>query len=367
MGGLLGSLLQNLVESLLDSGVETAGDLARYRVVRGVGLLILLLASAWIAVASAFLWTSTRVPHVTGLVQYVQPGGPIWILAIPAVAALTFVLALLPLHGKCSLVVYASIGVFVLTLLGLANFQGGRYDVNAFAVSCIVAAIPLPVLALMLAMTESVPLDAPLARIAMIYWGRYRHLLALRSFGQERNLRVSGPSGTEHALTLEGSYDAQHPVTITSAASFKLSAEQSATYTLSIKMGSPADIVAFRISYHPPDKKLRGQILAGVSRAPRKLPLHFYVVPAQAAYLPPDFIARLTPLVEAGRPFLKKNDFVHATPFGIRWTHKSYYRLTRKDAQLDPVASWMRQLITALEPVSPRPAAPVAAHPSRSW
>lgn len=365
MGSFVSGLLQNVLESLLGKGIEEAGGLARYRTVRGICVILMLLAAGWIAIASALLWTSTRVPGVSGLVAYVQAGGPVWLLVVPVAAVLTFVLALLPAHGKCTLAAYASIVVFALALGGLASFQGGKYDVNAAAVSCVIIAIPLPLLGLMLGMTEHVPLDAPLARIALVYWGRYRHLLALRTFGSERNLRVSGPGGSENALTLEGFYDAQHPITITSGASFKLSSEQSATYTLSVKMGSPADIVAFRISYQPPPKKMRGHVVPGVSRTRRALPLHFYVVPAQATYLPPDFIARMMPLVEAGRPFLAKSDFVHATPFGIRWTHKSYYRLTRKDAQLEPVAHWMLQLVAALEPFSPHPTpAPMSPSPA---
>lgn len=369
MGNLLGGLLQNLIESLLGSGIEAAGDLGRYRLVRGVCLAMVLLGAAWVTIASAFWWTSSHLPGVVGIVQNVRSGGPVWLLAVPAVAVLTFVLALLPVPGRLTLAVYASTALFALTLLGLANMQGGgRSDIGNTALSCAIAAIILPLLCLMLAMSEPVPLDAPLARIAFVYWSRYRHLLALRAFGREHTMRVSGPAGAEHALTLDGFYDAEHPLTITSGAAFKMSREQSATYTLSVKMGSPADILAFRISYEQPGKKLRGRIVAGVSKARRTLALHFYFVPAPGAYLPPDFIARITPLVEAGRPFLKKNDFVLATPFGIRWTHKSYYRLTRKDAQLEPVVHWMRQLVSALEPVSPRPApaTAMAAYPQRA-
>jgi hypothetical protein len=62
-------------------------------------------------------------------------------------------------------------------------------------------------------------------------------------------------------------------------------------------------------------------------------------------------------IVEAGRPYRKQLDFAQATPFGLRFTHRSGRNLSPRDADLEPVLSWMRELAGVLEEISPAPAA----------
>jgi hypothetical protein len=79
------------------------------------------------------------------------------------------------------------------------------------------------------------------------------------------------------------------------------------------------------------------------------------VLPEPGIPVPESFLPAMA--VEAGRPFLRRNDFVHATPFGIRFTHSAYYfGFPVREANLDPMLGWMRALIGVLEPISPGPA-----------
>ncbi len=358
MASVLSSLIQNIAEYFLGESVESLGGLAHNKPVRGVLFAIMLVIAVWVALASALLWTSQRVPGVMGLWQYTQSSGPAWLLATPIVAGLVVVSLFLPGGGKFSLVALFSVATFGLVLGSLAYFQGGgQYQLNTAAVSSGIAAILLPILALVLAMGDVPPLEAPLARFSMIYWSRFKHLRTLRAWGAQRGFHVKGPEGPKGTLTLEGLYDPSHPLTVTSSVTLKLSSESTASYALSIKEGSPYDITAFRISYQPLPQKLRGRVAAGECPAPHKRTIHFYIVPAAGQIIPQAFVDYMAQVVAAGRPYLGKSDFVHATPFGLRYTHLSYRGLSARDAQMEPVLQWMRQLIGVMEQVSPRPTA----------
>lgn len=371
MASALGVIIQNIIEALLGKSIESAGSLYQHRRFRAICALLLLAISVWIAVASTLLWTSSRLAGVSGLVQYAWSGGPLWLLALPIVAMLTAFITLLPLPGKFTLVAAFATATFGYTLAVLATFQGGgRYAVNATATASGISAILLPVLALILAFGEIPPLDAPLARIAVVYWGRRKHLLALREYGRQRGWRVTGPAGAKSALVVEGAYDPQHPITIISGASFKLSTESAFTFSLVVKMGAPADIISLRIADQPlpKDQQRRMQpqgLIAGESRSRgSRRTLYYYLRPDRTYPLSEAFIAQFAALVEAGRSYLQPRDMVQAVKFGIRYTHTSYRRLTYRDAQLDPLLGWMRDLTTLLEPASPHPVpVPQAAPP----
>lgn len=355
---MLSNALGNLVSSLLGEGIEKTGDLHNNRWVRGVCLALMFLIAAGLAVASALFWTSAHVPGVAGLWQWVQQGGPVWVLTVPGLAALTFLLLLVPVPGKFTPIAFCAIATFGCTLGALAVFQGGGTTAIApVAIASGVAAIVLPILGLTLAMGDVPPLTAPLARFALPYWGRHRHLLALRAWGHDHGWRGVLPGGKITTLTMQGPYDATHPVVVTSAAEFHLTQGGSVVFSLSAKMTSPYDIVAFRISDDPPPPKARARVAAGTLRAGLGRTIHYYVVPLPAYPLPDGFMQRLGAVVESGRQYFGKLDFAHATPFGLRYTHKSGRRLTARDANLDPLLGWMSSLCALLEEVSPPPTA----------
>lgn len=355
MAMLVEAVIRILMRVVVRKGVEGAGALTAFRIFRVVGAVLIAAISLWVAVASALLWTCTRVPGVTGLWQYVSgAGGPAWELALPLVAALLALLMLLPLPGKFSLGMYLSAAVFGLTLGALAEFQGGgQYQVNDLAIFTMLPNFLLALLGLGLAFGDVPPLDAPLAPFAFTYWNRRKHLLALREYARQRALRISGPGGKGATLTLEGPYDAAHPVAITSGV--QMYARGMSTYTLSVKMTSPRDIIAFRISYDPAPRSGSRSIYAGEARGPQGKPIVFFLAPEHGEQISDRFMARMAYLVEAGRPLLGREDFVHATPWGMRYTHVTHNRLTEAEAKLDPLLSWMRQLTGLLEEVSPGP------------
>jgi hypothetical protein len=357
MGDLLSNGLGNIFSSLLGEGIEKTGDLRNNRWVRGVCLVLMFLISAGLALASALLWTSARYPNATGLWQWVQQGGPAWVLTVPALAALTFLLLLVPVPGKFTPIAFCATATFGCTLGALIVFQGGgKTAIAPVAIASGVAALVLPIIGLMLAMGDVPPLTAPLARFALPYWGRRRHLLALRAWGHDHGWRGVLPGGAITTLSMQGPYDATHPVVVTSGADFHMTQGGSFVFTLSAKMTSPYDIVAFRISADPPPEQARSRVAAGTLRAGLSRTIHYYVVPASDHPLPAGFMERLGAIVEAGRQYFGKLDFAHATPFGLRYTHKSGRRLTAREGNLDPLLSWMFSLCTLLEEVSPRPA-----------
>lgn len=367
MGGLIGAIFEKIFESLFERGVETVGQNAqRHRAFRRILLALAVISAAWIAVASAFLWHTERLPDIFGLVAYVEGGGPLWQLATPLVAVLTIIWLLIPVFGRHSITFFLGAATFGLTLGSLAEYQGGKYATDISVPITFLAAMLLAIFGIVLALTDVPPLDAPLARLAFVYWGRFKHLHALRQYGMERGLTVSGPAGKGNAMTLEGMYDREHPITITSAASYSFTGNAPA-FTLSVKMGSPRDIIAMRISYEQPPKKARARVVGGECRAKGKPTIYFYVVPEPGQVIPPDFVPRMAEIVEAGRPFLRRRDFAHATPFGIRFTHRDARHLTVQDAQLDPAIGWMRELLGVLEPISPAPVRVGSSRDAAPW
>lgn len=365
MGGLINWLIGKLTEQAMDKGIEAAGERAQNTGFRRIALAAVLAGSTWMAVAGTLLWECAALPGVRGLWQYVREGdGPAWTLAGPALAALTALVALIPATGRHSLNALFAAGAFGFSLAALGNFQiDGHSDVNGPAVSTILVSLVVVILALALAFGDVPALDAPLAHASLVYWGRLRHLKALRRYGQQCGLAVSEPGGRDMDQTLTGMYDPEHPVKITSGASFKLSSRSQTAFFLEVRMGSPRDIVAFRIGWTPAPKQLRGRVVGGELKVSAVKRLYFYVVPDPRMPVGQEFIQHLARVVEEGLPFLHSGDYVQATPHGIRYYHRArWFGLPPRDAALDPTIRWMRQLVGLLETVTPLDsAAPVRA------
>lgn len=106
-----------------------------------------------------------------------------------------------------------------------------------------------------------------------------------------------------------------------------------------------------------------GKVVGGELKFSTTKRVYFYVVPDPRQPIAPEFAARMAHVVETGRPFLRRGDYVQATPHGIRYYHKGpWYGLPPRDAALDPTIHWLRQLVGLLEMVTPPDsAAPVRA------
>lgn len=360
MGLLIEAVVRVMLKLITGKAVEATGRASGNRVVRLILIVPCLMIAVGIAVSSAFLWTSERVSGAHGLFQYVAMGGPVWVIATPICAVLLALVLVVPVVGRFGIVLLLGAAMMGLTLAAAADFQrGGQYAVNYATVISIVTSMLLLLLTLALSLSDLPPVDSALAPLTMLYWGRLGHLRALSQFGAQRGWRVSGPTGWTSTLTVAGPYDPAHLVTITSLLNLSIGSRASTSYVLSVKMESPADIIAFRISYEPTPRRLLAQVAAGESRMRGKPTIYYYLSPRpeEAPGITQGFMTRLATVVEAGRPYLRsRGDFMHATPFGLRHTHPASYRLTAGDADLEPKLRWMRELCGLLEEVSPRPA-----------
>ncbi len=362
MASLIGALLQHLFEAISGKAVDATVEQASTRFFRRLAWVVALVTGAWVAVASALLWESERVHGVTGLWQYAQWGGPAWELATPIVATLTVAILLAPIAGRHMLTLLFAAATFFLVLFSLAEFQGGSaYGLNGPALLSGVAVFFLAIAGLMLGLSDRPSLDSPFARLSMMYFGRLKYLRALRQYGRDRGWEVVGPAGRYATLTVQGRYDGEHSVSAASNANYRPVAESNGSYSLVTRMSSPRDIVGVRISFKRPPKQLPAGAIQGETRGapggkPRP-PLYFYVMPEPDIPVPDSFVSRMASVVEAGRPFMRPYDFVQATPYGIRFTHMSYYLGFRvREANLDAMLRWMRELIAVIEPISPAPA-----------
>ncbi len=350
MEALFGTLFEKLMGAIFSAGAAKIGNLGARRAGRTFLFVFALLGTGFIAVASAFLWQTQRLAGISGLIDYVQKGGPAWFLTLPILAALAFVLLLIPLRGRFSLVALLCVGVMGFGLGELASFQGGSYDVNWPTIVSMLTGLVLALVGVALMFGDIPPLDSGMAHVSLVYWGRLRHLKALRQFARDRPSQVTEPSITSNAMQVSGPLDATHNVTITNSATYKLSTSNAAVLSVKIKLSSPADILAFALSLK--EIRIRDAITRTL-KTPRKVPLYFTLQPLPGQTIPDAFLDRLTPVLAAGRPFIGKLDIAQATPYGLQIVH-NYASFVPRDMQLVAQLQWLRDLAVLLEEVSPQ-------------
>jgi hypothetical protein len=341
---------------LFGAGIETAGERTGVRWFRGVCLVLAILISGYITVASALLWEVDSQPGVMGLWQFTQESGsPLWTLTLPALAALLTLSLLLPLPGRHGIGVALAAGVFGFSLAAIIAISGsGVHTISTATLISMLGALLLPILALVLAISDVPPLDAAMAHVSWVYWGRLRHLRALRLYGARHLWHIVEPHGTDSSLTVKGIYDAERRVTAKSVAQFRLSTENGANYFLQIDMSSPRDIIPFRISFTKPEKEVAERAYAGEARARGQRTMYYFLLPDPRTPIPASFAPRIAQVIDEGRSFLRNRDFVVATLYGARFTHYSgAFQFSPKEANLDPYLTWMRNLIALLEEVTP--------------
>lgn len=356
---LIRVVLRGLTRLVLGKSISATGNLASSQKVRLVLVVLCIPLAAGVAVASALFWGSARVPQANGLLQYVQQGGDAWVLIAPISALLLTILLLIPASGRFGIALLLAGTLFFGGLAALANLQGdGTSAVNTASVVSLGISALLMLVVLGLALSDNPPLDSPLAPVTFVYLsGRLKHLRGVNRFGEQRGWSVTGPTGGQSTLTIRGAYDPAHEVTLTSALHITVSSRASAAYVYSCKMTSPADIVACRVSYTAAPKKYRATPYYGECRQRGKRTIYYFLDPRpeEARLITPQFMERLGQVVESGRPFFTTPlDFLHATPFGIRFTHQAYYRMTSVYTEPEPLLRWMRELVGLLEPVSLR-------------
>jgi len=354
--GLISTIFGKLAEWLFGAGIEAAGERAGARWFRGICLGLAILISGYIAVASALLWEVDSRPSVMGLWQFTQQAsGPLWTLTLPILAAVLTLWLLLPLPGRHGIGVALAAGVFGFSLAAIIAMTGsGVHSISVMTLISLLAAILLPILALVLAISDVPPLDAAMAHVSWVYWGRLRHLRALRLYGARHLWHVIEPHGTDSSLTVKGLYDAEHRVKAASIARFQLKADSGTPYFLQVDMSSPRDIIGFRISFTKPEKEVAQRTYAGETRVRGQRTIYYFLLPDPRTPIPASFAPRVSRVIDEGRSFLRNRDFVVATPYGIRFTHYSgAFQFSPKEANLDSYLTWMRSLVALLEEVTP--------------
>jgi hypothetical protein len=356
VSSLISSLFGKLAEWLFGAGIEAAGARAGVLWFRRVCLVLAILISGYIAVASALLWEVDSQPGVMGLWQFTQAaGGPLWTLTLPLLAAILTIWLLLPLPGRHGIGVALAVGVFGFSLAAIIAVSGsGAHTISMATLISILSAILLPILALVLVIGDVPPLDSAMAHVSWVYWGRIRHLRALRRYGAGHLWQIIEPHSTDSSLSVTGMYDAHHRVKAASIAHFQLSAGSGTPYFLQVNMSSPRDIIGFRISFAKPEKEVAQRTYAGEARARGQRTLYYFLLPDPRTPIPASFAPRFAQVIDEGRSFLRARDFVVATPYGIRFTHYSgAFQFSPKEANLDPYLTWMRDLVALLEEVTP--------------
>jgi hypothetical protein len=190
--GLISTIFGKLAEWLFGAGVEAAGERASVRWFRSVCLVLAILIPGYIAVASALLWEVDSQPGVMGLWQFTQQaGGPLWTLTLPLLAAILTLWLLIPVPGRHSIGFALATGVFVFSLAALIAMTGsGVHTLSVPTLISLLAAIPLPILGLILAFGDVPRLGSFLAHVSWVYWGA--HPSPARAAALRRSASLAG-------------------------------------------------------------------------------------------------------------------------------------------------------------------------------
>src|SRR5262245_10826893 len=122
---LVSTLVGKIFGWLFGAGIEAAGERSGIRWFRSGCLVLAILISGYITVASALFWEVDSQPGVMGLWQFTQQaGGPPWTLMLPILAAILTLWLLLPLPGRHGIGVALAAGVFAFSLAAIAAMTG---------------------------------------------------------------------------------------------------------------------------------------------------------------------------------------------------------------------------------------------------
>ena len=211
-----------LLTQIIMGQIESTSTRLTHKVWWRIPIYLIIIGSAvWVAVASAFLWTSEAYPGIVGLVAFARHGGPLWLLSIPLVALMTALAGSIPVAGRYGLVFLFQTATVVLTLIGLATFQhNGHAALNIPAVSSFLVTLPAGLLSIVTALADNPPVDAPLAFFTFSYFGRLGHLHALNATARRLGWEVEMPRWPALALTATGYYGSGRSVRVVSGATY---------------------------------------------------------------------------------------------------------------------------------------------------
>lgn len=354
--GVLIQLLGDILSDVITGQVESGSDrLTRKVWWRFAVYFIIVAAALWVAIASAFLWTSASHPGVVGLINFANAGGPGWMLAIPAVACAVVVAGSLPVAGRYGIVFVLQTALFILVLLGMAQFQGdGHSALNAAAISSLLVTLPAGLFSVTTALADDPPVTSPLAFLSMMYVGRVRHLRDLLKSAHRLGWQVTGPTGeqrAERAFSTGGSYHGRS-VRVASGVVWRDVSALEQGYYFKVTLSSPGALPTFEITHKkiPPyvaSRALTGKLGRGI---------RFYILPPYGQVIPADWAERFTQQIARGRRFLHpRRAGMQLASGGIVYTCFRAMSLPARSGDLEPLLDWMTGLASLLEEIAPAP------------
>ncbi len=291
---------------------------------------------------------------MSGLLGYVQNGGPVWLLSIPVVALLVVILGSLPVAGRYGLTLVFQIALFALVLAGMASFQAdGHSALNLAAVTSLLVTIPAMLLALITALADTPPVTSPLAPLTMHYMGRVGHLRGLLASARRLGWEVREPEGKARALILTGYSRDRRAVRVVSGVSAMGEATQDQGYWCKVTVTSPRPLPTFEIGRakippHIAARATTGKLVGG------RTPLQFYIIPPYGRPLPDAWAERFAHHIAAGQSFVRgRRDSVRLTSGGILYTRFKMMRLPAKSGEIEPLIDWLCGAAALLEEVAP--------------
>lgn len=347
-------LLSNILSDVITGQVESASTRLTHKVWWRVPIYFTIVAAAlWVAIASAFLWTSEAHPGIVGLIDFVRHGGPAWLLTIPIFATLTVIIGSLPVAGRYGPVFILQEALFWLVLLGLADFQkDGRSALNIAAVSSFLVTLPVTLLALVTALADTPPVTSPLALFNMMYIGRIRHLRGLLASAQRLGWEASGPEGSERAYTASGYYGGRRNVRVVSGVSAFGASAPDQGYWYKVTVTSPSPLPTFEITHKKIPPYIASRAVMGTLGGGLK-PLRFYVIPQYDHPIPDEWVQWFAGHIASGRGFLRKSrESVQLTSGGVLYTHFSMMRLPARSGEIEPLVSWLVDVASLLEEIA---------------
>jgi hypothetical protein len=347
---LLGAILSDVITGQV---IGASDRLTRKVWWRFVIYFIILGAALWVAVASAFLWTSASHPGVVGLLDYVLRGGPAWLLSIPLVAVAIVVVGSLPVAGRYGPVFILQTALFVLILAGMASFQGdGHAALNVATVSSFLVTLPATLLAIVTGLADTPPVTSPLAYFHMMFIGRVRHLRGLLASARRLGWDVSGPEDKDRVFTTGGPYPGGRSVRVVSGVAWREAAVTDQGYWFKVTVTSPRPLPTFEITHKIPPSVVRRattRMIGGGRKAPR-----FYVIPKYDRPIADEWTERFARQVAGGRRFVgHRRAGVQLTAGGILYTYFRMMSLPVRSGAMEPLVDWLIGVAALLEEIAP--------------
>lgn len=341
-----------LLTQIMIGQIDNASNRLTNKVWWRVPIYLIIFGSAtWVAVSSAFLWTSEAYPGIVGLLAFVRHGGPVWLLSVPLLAIMTVLIGSIPVAGRYGPVFLLQTATFVLTLVGLATFQAnGHAALNIEAVSSFLVTLPATLLAIITALADNPPVDSPFAFFTLSYFGRLGHLRALSDTARRRGWEVEMPRPPSLALTASGYYGSGRSVRVVSGATYtNYGPNGPAGYWYHVTVTSPRLLPGFGISR----KKIPPEFIAHAITGKVAGSLNFYVIPQRGRYIPDSWIQRFAQQVGSGRQYVRSGyNRVELTPGGLLYTYFNPFRLSAKSGQIEPLVDWLIGIATLLEEIA---------------